>query len=184
MVGLGSVCWVPRIEAPGSRLWGGAMRQRNLRIMAGALAVTAIAAPGVLSQLGGDAASAAGITISNTTNFDEIQYNQNTGSGANGVYYSFVPWSGSRAPGAGKTTTQSMTGGGGCSPGPNFPGLPPNPLLNITGQFFSQGYPNGVQAANVGAFKDRTGVCVSGNGNDQVLSVNQALTIALGTDIR
>src|SRR5579864_7820975 len=131
----------------------------HFRIAAGAIALAAVVTPSVLTQLGGGGvAGASGITLSNTTNFDEIQYNQQTGSGANGVYYSFVPWSKSTAPGAGKTTTQSMTGGGGCSPGPNFPGLPPNPLLNITAQNFSQGYPNGVQVANVGAFKSRTGV--------------------------
>ena len=155
---------------------------RHLRIAAGAVAVAAIATPTtVLTSLGGGGvASAASVSLSNPTNFDEIQYNQQTGN--SGTYYSFVPWSGSTAPGAGKTTSQSMTGGGGCSPGPNFPGLPPNPLLNVTGQLFSQGFPNGVQVANVGAFKFRTGVCIGGSGNSQIITPNEALTFGVGSD--
>jgi hypothetical protein len=135
------------------------------------LAVSAVVTPILLTQLGGGGVASAA-ALPNTSNFDEIQYNQDTGNAH--AYYSFVPWSGSTAPTAGKTTTQSMTGGGGCSPGPNFPGLPPTPLLDVTGQ--ANGAP-----ANVAAFKFRTGVCPGNSGQNQLITANEGLTFGLGT---
>jgi hypothetical protein len=140
---------------------------RPLRLLVGLVALAGIAIPSAaLTQLGGTAgAASSGSTLSNSSNFDEIQYLQQTGS--KGAYYAFVPSSGDKTH---ATVIQSMTGGGGCSTGPNLVNVA-SPLLDITA----------TPPPNVGAFNLRTGVC-AGGGNYSALAPGQGLTFSLGPD--
>src|SRR5579862_1711305 len=137
---------------------------RRHRILTGVLVLTSaasIAVPVAFTQLGG-AATANGLPANAT--YDEIQYGQQTGS--HGNYMSFVPATSDTTLSA---ATQSMVGGGGCSPGP-IQVTPGNPLLALTASLFPVPTPE-----NVGAYKSRTGVCVGNSGGDQAVDAGQAL---------
>ena len=141
-------------------------RVRRRPMLAGAFAVVsamALAVPVTWSQLSG-AASSAGLPANPT--YDEIQYGQQTGS--NGNYMSFVPATANTAHETG--ATQSMVGGGGCSSGPIIVN-PGNPLLAINAFL----YPSGT-VEKVGAYRNRTGVCVNNSGGDQAIDAGEGIS--------
>ena len=138
------------------------MRARTLRSrpLIVAIAVAALAATVSFSQLGSPASASA--------TQDKITYNQTTGS--NGTYINYVPGDGS------KTTKESVTSGGGCAT-PSPSGVP---LLAFSAKYYPNGYANASQAAIVGAYKSRTGVCQI----TQAWSIeqNEALVFSVGNN--
>jgi hypothetical protein len=103
------------------------------------IALITVLAAGLFAQLGGGAGATSTVP-------DKIIYSQQNGK--NGSYLQFVPGDGS------KTTTQSVTGAGGCAT-PNTT----NPVLDFSAKYYPNGYNNSSQNAIVGAYNNRTGVC-------------------------
>ena len=122
--------------------------------------ITSLIATGLWVQLEGAAAT--------STNPDTIQYVQNNGS--NGTYIKYVPGDGS-AP-----TNQSVTGGGGCS----TPTVHGPPVLRFSAKYYPNGYNAASVGATVGAFNTRTGVCRIPQ--TWSIEVNEALIFAPGSN--
>ena len=100
---------------------------------------------------------------------DSIQYVQQTGSG--GTYIKYVPGNGSPA------TTEAITSGGGCAT-PTPAGVP---LLNFSGAVYantSYGLP--ATSTPVGAYRQRTGVCVISPAWG--IEPSEALTFSVGSN--
>ncbi|HWF15124.1 MAG TPA: hypothetical protein VG244_02975 [Acidimicrobiales bacterium] len=115
--------------------------------LAGAIGLATIATPislsVVLPGVGNSPASPA-----TPANPDTVVYSEGKGNSSNFIAY--VPGDG------GKSTTESVTAGGGCS-SPTIHGVP---LLNLAGFLYPSGaYMGSPSAAIVGAFQGRTGVC-------------------------
>lgn len=138
------------------------MRARNLlsRPLVIIGVVAAITGSVAYSQLGGAAAD--------TNTPDKIVYNQISGN--SGTYLQYVPGDGSTP------TKQSVTSGGGCAT-PSPSGVP---LLAFSGRVYPTGYANTFNAAPVGAYKSRTGVCSIGQAWS--VEVNEGLVFEVGSN--
>jgi hypothetical protein len=138
-----------------------AVARRPVVVTAALVSVMALIALG-LAALASDRAEGA------TNTPDKVLYVQTTGS--NGTYLQYVPGDGSAA------TKQSITSGGGCAtPSPSGA-----PILGMSARVYPSGYAGASNAAVVGAYKARTGVCSIGQAWQ--VEPNEGLVFSVGTN--
>ncbi|HTL83546.1 MAG TPA: hypothetical protein VL856_00075, partial [Acidimicrobiia bacterium] len=121
--------------------------------------LVALLAAGLFAELGGSAGAT-------STAPDTIIYSQQNGS--KGQYLQYVPGDNS------KPTTQSVTGAGGCA----TPNTASQPILAFSAKNYPNGYGGASQAAIVGAYNSRTGVCATPQAWS--IEVNEELIFAPG----